>query len=121
MGCPASRNGSTRKRHNFRCDDIFTDTQMVRFMMSRREFVVSGAAALAAPAFALFPAFAQSYPDHPIRLIVPFAPGGVVDAIGRLWGEKVKPTLGTIVIENQGGGGGVIGAQDVMRSAPDGY
>ena len=48
-------------------------------------------------------------------------PGGVHDVIGRLWAERVKAILGTIVIDNRGGGGGVIGANDVANSLPDGY
>lgn len=90
--------------------------------MIRRELIALGLAGISAHVLAPLAAFAQAkYPDRPIRMIVPFAPGGVVDAVGRLWAEKVKPTLGTIVIENQGGGGGVIGAQDVARAATDGY
>ena len=91
-------------------------------MMNRRNLLAGGAAVAAAPLLSPLEALGQAnYPDRPIKLIVPFSPGGVVDAIGRLWGERVKPTLGTIVIENQGGGGGVIGAQEVARAAPDGY
>jgi tripartite-type tricarboxylate transporter receptor subunit TctC len=61
------------------------------------------------------------YPDRPIRLVVPFAPGGVNDVAARLWAERVKSPLGTIVIENQGGAGGSLGATTVARAAPDGY
>ena len=90
--------------------------------MKRRDLLSLGLASVSAHVLVPRFAFAQSaYPAHPIKLIVPFQPGGVVDAVARLWGEKVKPTLGTIVIENQGGGGGVIGAQEVVRAAPDGY
>jgi tripartite-type tricarboxylate transporter receptor subunit TctC len=64
---------------------------------------------------------AQSYPTRPIRLVVPFPPGGAFDAVGRPWAEKVKPLLGTIVIENIGGGGASLGASAVTRAQPDGY
>ncbi|OGA53185.1 MAG: hypothetical protein A3G25_03540, partial [Betaproteobacteria bacterium RIFCSPLOWO2_12_FULL_63_13] len=67
-------------------------------------------------------AFAQSkYPERPIRLVVPFSPGGVMDIVGRNWAVRVKPSLGTVVVENQGGAGGTIGAAEVARSRPDGY
>jgi tripartite-type tricarboxylate transporter receptor subunit TctC len=93
-----------------------------RDLFTRRDLLAAGVATLGTTAFASFPAFGQAnYPDRPIKLIVPFAPGGVVDTVGRFWAEKVKAQLGTVVIENQGGGGGVIGAQDVARAAPDGY
>ena len=48
---------------------------------------------------------ASNYPERPVRLIIPFPPGGGFDAIGRPWAERIKPLLGTIVVENQGGGG----------------
>jgi tripartite-type tricarboxylate transporter receptor subunit TctC len=70
----------------------------------------------------MFPAFAQgNYPEQPIRLIVPRAAGGVVDVVARLWADRVKSQLGTVVIENQGGGGGTIAAATVARAKPDGY
>ena len=63
--------------------------------MKRRELLALAMAGVSAQAFAPLRAFAQTgYPDRPIKLVVPFAPGGVVDTVGRLWGEKVKPTLG---------------------------
>ncbi len=64
---------------------------------------------------------AQSkYPDHPIRLLVPYPPGGVVDAVARQWGERMRP-VGTFIVENQAGGGGMIGAFAVARAQADGY
>jgi len=67
-------------------------------------------------------ALAQArYPQRPIRLIVPFVPGGINDTVARLWADRVKMTLGTVVIENQGGAGGAVGAASVARAQPDGY
>jgi tripartite-type tricarboxylate transporter receptor subunit TctC len=62
-----------------------------------------------------------AYPDRVIKLIVPFSPGGATDVVGRLWAEKMKLVLGTVVTENRGGGGGVTGAAEVARAQPDGH
>jgi len=80
--------------------------------------VFTGAAAF--PVLSRFAA-AQSYPVRPIRLVVPFPPGGAFDAVGRPLADKMKPLLGTVVIENIGGGGSSLGAAAVARSRPDGY
>src|SRR5205809_5977688 len=61
------------------------------------------------------------YPDRPVRLVIPFPPGGGFDAVGRPWAEKIKPLLGTVVVENMGGGGSSLGAAAVARAQPDGY
>jgi tripartite-type tricarboxylate transporter receptor subunit TctC len=79
----------------------------------------------AAPALALAPwtgARAQGFPDKPIRYIVPVAPGGGSDLIGRTVTERWARALNaTFVVDNQGGGGGVIACQATTRAAPDGY
>jgi tripartite-type tricarboxylate transporter receptor subunit TctC len=89
--------------------------------MRRRDLLKFGVAALSAPVALPRPVFAQAYPDRAIRLIVPFPPGGAYDTIGRPWVERIKPLLGTMVIENIGGGGGSLGAAQAARSRPDGY
>jgi len=88
--------------------------------LPRRRFLhlAAGAAALSAVSRS---ARAQAYPTRPIRLVIPFPPGGAFDAVGRPWGEKMKPLLGTVVVENIGGGGASIGAAAVARAQPDGY
>jgi tripartite-type tricarboxylate transporter receptor subunit TctC len=90
--------------------------------MDRRDCLRWGGAALVAPLLPGSPALAQSkYPASTIRLVVPYAPGGVVDAVARQWAERMKAPLGTVIIENQGGGGGVIGANTVAHAKVDGY
>jgi tripartite-type tricarboxylate transporter receptor subunit TctC len=90
--------------------------------MHRRDVLAFGLASVSTAALWPLPASAQAtYPEHPIRLIVPRTAGGVVDVVARLWAERAKPQLGAIVIENQGGGGGTIAATAVARAAGDGY
>jgi tripartite-type tricarboxylate transporter receptor subunit TctC len=86
-------------------------------LMKRRLFLGLGVS------FAALPGWAQSrYPDKPIRLVVPFAPGGDGDLMGRLWARYAAIALeGSIVIENKAGAGGAIGAGEVARARPDGY
>jgi tripartite-type tricarboxylate transporter receptor subunit TctC len=65
---------------------------------------------------------AQKYPERPIRLIVPFSPGGTSDLLGRVVGQRLGEGLGTtVVIDNRGGAGGTLGAALGARAAPDGY
>lgn len=88
--------------------------------LPRRKFLhlVAGTAAL--PALSRV-ASAQAYPTRPIRLVIPFPPGGVFDAVGRPWADKMRPLLGTVVAENVGGAGSSLGAAAVARAQPDGY
>lgn len=71
----------------------------------------------------LAPAAAQqaAYPSRPIRLIVPYPPGGPLDTVARALAERVKDSLGTVVVENRAGAGGNIGVEQLARSGPDGY
>jgi tripartite-type tricarboxylate transporter receptor subunit TctC len=89
-------------------------------MITRRNLLNLGAASTAACVLAPA-ARAQSYPDHPVKLVIPFPPGGVYDALGRPFAERLRPLLGTIVIENIGGAGGALAAASVARAQPDGY
>ena len=88
--------------------------------VARRRFLHLAAGAAALPAVSRITR-AQSYPSRPIRLVIPFPPGGAYDAVGRPWADKVKPLLGAVVVENNGGAGGSLGAAAVARARPDGY
>jgi len=77
--------------------------------------------ALAVP-LAASRARADDYPSHPIKLIVPYAPGGGADAVARIVAKRVSETIGQpVVIENRGGAGSIIGTEDVHKADPDGY
>jgi tripartite-type tricarboxylate transporter receptor subunit TctC len=93
--------------------------------MMRRGIVIGVAAGAVLAAFLAAPlrdAAAEDYPTHPITLIVPYPPGGGVDAMGRIVGQKLSALLGQqVVIENRGGAGGMIGTRDVSKAPPDGY
>ena len=84
------------------------------FPVSRIALALCGLAALGAPA--------QTYPSKPIRMIVPYAPGGGVDIMARIISPKLSDSLGQqVVVDNRAGGGAIVGTDLVAKSAPDGY
>ncbi|MFN7369198.1 MAG: Bug family tripartite tricarboxylate transporter substrate binding protein [Burkholderiales bacterium] len=86
--------------------------------MKRRTLLqATSAAIIAAP----FTSWAQNFPDKPIRFIVPYPPGGPLDASARALAETVRSSLGTVAVENRTGAGGNIGADAIAKAAPDGY
>jgi len=83
---------------------------------------VAAAAAASALTLAAIGAHAQSFPNRPIRIVVPYPPGGSNDIMGRLVAQKFSDGLGVqVVIDNRGGGNGIIGTEIVMRAPPDGH
>lgn len=86
--------------------------------ITRRQAIVWSGTALAAPQLAM----AQTWPARPIRLVVPFPPGGLIDNMARLVGSRLAQELGqAVVIDNKPGAGGNVGAAEVARSPADGY
>ena len=83
---------------------------------------ITHASLLAAAVALVAPAAPAAYPEKPIRLVVPFAPGGGTDLLGRFVADRLTGVLGTaIVIDNRAGAGGTIGAAMVAKAVPDGY
>ncbi|UFN49715.1 tripartite tricarboxylate transporter substrate binding protein [Roseomonas sp. OT10] len=83
---------------------------------TRRQLLAASLCTAAAPAFA------QGYPDRPVRIIVPFPPGGGTDSLARLMAERLTATIGwTMVVENRPGAGGNLALEATARSRPDGY
>ena len=89
-------------------------------MNRRATLSLIAAAWLGGPA-AMSASAQTAYPARPIKLMVPFSAGGVTDVVGRQWAERMTAKLGTFVIENRGGGGGVPATIDVARAEPDGH
>ncbi|MCK6428751.1 MAG: tripartite tricarboxylate transporter substrate binding protein, partial [Burkholderiaceae bacterium] len=87
-------------------------------MKPRRALCASLLVCLALPCAAA--AQQTAYPTKPIRLIVPYPPGGPLETAARALAERVKDSLGTIVVENRAGAGGNIGVDVLAKSAPDG-
>src|SRR5258706_4413948 len=92
----------------FRMETVMRDISRVALSL------VASLAAGASPA--------QDYPTRPVRMVVPFSPGGSTDTLARIVGQKLTERSGQpVIIENRAGAGGHIGAEQVAKSAPDGY
>jgi tripartite-type tricarboxylate transporter receptor subunit TctC len=88
------------------------------YTIKRRDFIFSIAATTMVPAAHA----ADTYPSRPIRLVVPYPPGGGTDIVGRVLGEKLSASLGQpIIVDNRGGAGGILGTEIVAKAVPDGY
>ena len=87
--------------------------------MQRRSLITLGSLVLLC---ATQGALAQGYPSKPVRLVVPFAPGGTTDIVARIVAEKMAAALGQqVIVENKAGGGGTVGAMEVIKAPADGY
>src|SRR5882672_8576356 len=90
--------------------------------MRRREFLELAGATLAAAVSTKAWSRAGDWPERPVKLILPYAPGGATDLIGRPWADKLAQAFGhQFVIENRGGASGIIGTEAAAKAAPDGY
>ncbi len=90
--------------------------------LPQRALMAAAGLLIAVAALAPAPAHAQDYPTKPVRIIVPFAPGGSADVFGRFIAQRLQEALGqSFVVENKPGAGSVIGTDAVAKSAPDGY
>src|SRR5476649_473786 len=86
------------------------------------QMMIRAAAAATLATMLAVSAFAQTWPAKTVRIIVPFAPGGTSDTLGRIVATKLSESLGqSFIIDNRAGAGGVTGSEQVARSAPDGY
>jgi tripartite-type tricarboxylate transporter receptor subunit TctC len=122
MYAPAREIMRSKQRENRRSTMRIFYTQFTMMMATLLTKTVKLTAALIAGAAFAFPCLAQTYPAKPIRFVVPYPPGGPLDAVARVLGEKMKDGLGQpVIVENKPGAGGNIGADAVAKSAPDGY
>jgi tripartite-type tricarboxylate transporter receptor subunit TctC len=101
---------------------IFSDKNPRRLTMKLKRQTLIKAAVLALGCAVLPAAFAQSYPARPVRVVIPFPPGGTLDTVGRMLAQKLSEQTGqAFVIENKPGGNGIIGADIVAKAPADGY
>src|SRR5919109_4735418 len=94
---------------------------MMKKLRTTRRALLQGAA-LTGLTLAAAPAWGQAYPTRTVRIVVPFPAGATTDMLARLFSQRMSETMGqSVVVENVGGGGGSIGADQVAKAAPDGH
>src|SRR5258708_15602003 len=92
------------------------------FQINRRAWMIGAAATSTVALLRAHPASAQTYPQRPVKIIVPYAPGGGTDVFSRLLAAQMEREFGqSLIIDNRAGGGSIIGTQQVANAAPDGY
>src|SRR5262245_32271199 len=96
-------------------------TKRMESSMRRRDFVTGGAAALTGLLLPLAGRAQSGYPTKQVHLVVPTSAGGVHDVIGRIWADRVKSSLATVIIENRAGGGSSIALNYVVSQPADGH
>jgi len=90
--------------------------------LPRRTLLAAGASALSTPLIGGLAVAQDSWPSKPVKLILPYAPGGATDFIGRPWADKLSQAFGQpFVVDNRGGAGGAIGTEAAAKATPDGY
>jgi tripartite-type tricarboxylate transporter receptor subunit TctC len=115
----AAASAAAEPQQHARRRDAPTPNEEIRPMPTLMSRLLASALLALAP---LAAGAQSSYPTKPIRLVVPFAPGGTTDIVARLLADPLSKELGQpIIVENRGGGGGAPGATEIARSAPDGY
>src|SRR5215472_5902342 len=107
-----------RRRSIRRCSNATVGAEGLMMSSSTSRAMIAALALTAAAGTAM----AQTWPERPLTMVIPFAPGGAVDVMGRILAARLSEVLGQrVVIENVGGAGGMSGAYRVAKAAPDGY
>ena len=95
---------------------------MLKFLSESSAVALTAGLVVALCGLAPHAALAQSWPEKPVRMVIPFPPGGTLDKVGRMLAQRLGEQFGqTFIVDNRPGGNGVIGGDAVAKAAPDGY